>query len=183
MNKTWKSLVVSALIFTTLLSFEHYFRHSDNYFRPSYSLNKIATLLENFFEQLGGLCAWASSYLTMLKFDELLESFDRLAEPMIRILFSMYYFNIGYLDYILDISRPYLVFIGSSFIFLIVSGIIKCYNRKFYNIYMKCITVMFLLLLISYYCYPLIHNLNWSIREYLTLVHNKLRHKYMFRPS
>lgn len=163
MNNFGKFLYISIGIFIMALTLEHYFRDTENILKPSLVLGKVAEMFEDFFEQLGKLCAWLSSFLTLIKLDELFESIRRLLEPMLRILFSAYYFCIGYFDYLLDMRKPYLVLAGSLVILFITTCIMKYYS-KLYKVYCKILLVTSMLIIGSCFGYLFIPDINWCFR-------------------
>jgi len=156
MNKLAKSLVISISVFLIALAIEHNFRDTENIFKPSIVLGKVAEVFEDFFEQIGKFCAWVSSFLTIVNLDELLESLRRLVEPMLRISFSACYLCVGYFDYLLDMKKPYLVLAGSLMILCIITGIMKNYS-KFYKVYCKILLLIFVSTIGSCYGYVFIY--------------------------
>ena len=95
--------------------------------KPSAVFKFIYHYLKEFFQNMGKFCAWISSFLTFIEFEELVQVAKDLFEPIFDILLSWIYFFKGYIDKaMLYVNKNVLVYIGSIILIGIIYGLI-CY--------------------------------------------------------
>lgn len=122
-------LVVFLAVFITEFSLKKW----EFWFRPSFLLGRISYYVSKFFLDLGELFARLSSFLTLIEFEELLETFCDLVSPTIEIVLSPFFFCIGYLRVAHDFiyKRPILIYVGSGIIVTVVVAILVVVCRKY----------------------------------------------------
>lgn len=99
-------------------------------FKPSSITQFVADQVVSGFYTLGRGVAYLSSFYTYLNFNEFIETAHDIVKPCFDLVTSPYHFLRGYLDTSLLYQHPYLVFMGTITILIVVSYLIYRYKGE-----------------------------------------------------
>lgn len=99
-----------------VFGWEYALIHQEDVLKPSIILNKIADKAIAFWEWLGHIVAWVSSFLHWFNFEDALLTASNLFEPLVTLFWSWIYFIKGYTEQMDVYEHPYMVIFGSIMI-------------------------------------------------------------------
>lgn len=127
----WIATVISILF--SIFVWEYIAKVNKFKIKPSVFLEWVAKKLKNLFRWIGKWVYYFSSFLTIINWDDFLDTIYDLLKPTILIIFSFVFIFVEYIKRAYKQSRPYLVYFGS---FILVAGIVYSwyygYLKPFY---------------------------------------------------
>ena len=111
--------IIIAVAFLFVFSWEHFAKVNESQVKPSVYITYVASNVKYVFELLGRFVAKISSFLTYIRFEEMLETLKELLKSMIELITSPVYFLKGYYYTIIEYRYPILIWIGSITLLLL----------------------------------------------------------------
>ena len=96
---------------------------------PSVALTYVAEQFQRFFQWIGELVAWVSSFLTIINLYELVKSISAILNPILDIIVSPLHTIYGYLQMANSYSNNLLVYIGSGLLVAAVGAAWYHFNQ------------------------------------------------------
>lgn len=114
--------------FTVLFGWEHCFRLREIKYRPTIALNIITKYFSWVFSRIGGFVAHISSFLTLIEFREIKQTFSELFISWFELLTVFLYLIKGYFDESRKyISNRNLIYLGSCLLGICVYYVVQTY--------------------------------------------------------
>jgi hypothetical protein len=112
--------ILVSLVPILIFLWEHVALTNDIYFKPTVIINQLSTICEEVW-RISGICfAYLGTYYEYLHLDRLLDTFQSLWSSICRLLRSVEYFGIGF-DSVAELyNHPYMIYICSLFLLLLV---------------------------------------------------------------
>ena len=96
-----------------VFGWEYVAKRQSSLIKPSTALTYVADFSYDLFYGIGSIAAKLSSFLTLLNFNEVIETGHDIIKPVINMVISPYHMITGYINTSLLYDHPYMVAAGS----------------------------------------------------------------------